>query len=205
MVDPLSLKRPPFRQTHIETTSSQGMIPTSDNTLLHRPPPLQPLNHKFNSSSQPSSVISTPQSQELPSKVSNLTHKNHFLQRKSISVSRNQGKTHAAPDEHDNKHLERFFKNEAIIKEGPKGDGFKCCSFGMCLPSFGKAKAVKARKGGTVMDHPVNDPVNVMSNTFSISFETFGFNSGVTQGTVVRENHEDDSISSYFELPSAMF
>nr|KYP50122.1 hypothetical protein KK1_028106 [Cajanus cajan] len=71
-----------------------------------------------------------------------------------------------------------------------------------CLPGFGfgKAKAVKPRKGGIQIDHSVN---HVMSSTFSL--ENFELNSGDTQekGIIIQENyHEDDSISSYFDLPS---
>lgn len=161
------------------------------------------------------SAISSSQSQEFPSKVSNLTHKNHLKQWKSMSLSNSKGKTHAAPDEFDlraseneNKKQQKFYKSEAIIKDGSKGnkrmedgDGFKCCSFGMCLPRFGKVKPIKTSKGETKMDCSMN----VMSSTFSISFENFETYSGVTQGRMVRENNnEDDSISSYFELPSNM-
>lgn len=102
------------------------------------------------------------------------------------------------------------FETTTSPPQGPKGskrmeegDGFKCCPLiGMCLPGFiGKVKPVKARRGGTEMDqYSVNN--FVMSSTFSL--EIFELNSGVAQGRIVRENNEDDSISSYFELPSNM-
>ncbi|CAL5184434.1 unnamed protein product [Lathyrus oleraceus] len=174
-----------------------------ENTSFHPPPQLQLSNHKVSSSSQ---------SVELPSKVNNLTHKNHHKQWKSMSLSNGKGKTHATPDEfdlrpseHENKKQQSFHKNEAIVKDVQKGskkmkggDGLKCCAFGMCLPGFGKAKAIKTRKSETKVDCSVN----VMSSTFSFSFETFDINA---QGRIVRENNnEDDSISSYFELPETM-
>jgi len=173
----------------------------------HPPPQIQPSHHKFSSSIIHNSAISSSESQELPSKVSNLTHKNLHNQWKSMSFSSSKGKTHALSDEfdlrpreNDNTKQQSFFNSEAIIKDGPKnGDGFKCCAFRMCLPAFGKVKPIKPRKSETKMDCSMN----VMSSTFSFSFETFDINA---QGRIVRENennNEDDSISSYFELPSA--
>lgn len=122
------------------------------------------------------------------------------------------GKTHATTDELDlrtgengNRKQQIFYKKETIIKEVPKrskkmegGDGLKCCAFGMCLPGFGKVKPIKARKSETKVDYSVN----VMSSTFSISFENFDTDA---QGRIVRENNSEDySISSYFELPAAV-
>jgi len=178
-----------------------------ENTSFHPPPQIQPSHHKFSSSIIQNSAISSSQNQELPSKVSNLTNKNHHKQWKSMSISCSKGKTHALsnefdlrPSENDNTKQQSFFNSEAIVKDGPKdGDGFKCCAFRMCLPGFGKVKPIKPRKSETKMDCSMN----VMSSTFSFSFETFDINA---QGRIVRENennNEDDSISSYFELPSA--
>ncbi|CAJ2637595.1 unnamed protein product [Trifolium pratense] len=174
-----------------------------ENTPFHPPSQLHPSNHKFSSSS------SSSQSVELPSKLSNLTHKNYHKQWKSMSLSNDNGKTHAVPDEfelrppgeNENRKQQRFNKNEAIIKGSKKmesGNTFKCCALRMCLPCFGKVKPIKTRKSETKVDYSVN----VMSSTFSFSFENFDINA---QGRIVRENNnEDDSMSSYFELPSTM-
>ena len=189
-------------------------IPASYDTTLHPPPPsLQPSKHKFLSSIQPSSANSSTQSLEPPSEVSNLNHKNQHLQiRKSMSLSSSQGRTHAViPDEfdlklsaleHDNMHQVRFFKTQANIKDGPNDGLFKWSALCMCLPGFGKSKAkpVKERKGENEMDHSVS---HVMSSTFS--FEKFEHDSGVTQDIITHDNHGDESISSYFELPSQVF
>ncbi|OIV92052.1 hypothetical protein TanjilG_15043 [Lupinus angustifolius] len=157
-----------------------------------------------------------------PIKDSNLIYKNHHLQHSTLSLSRSQGRRTKATldefdlmnvsssvekDEHeyDNKHQGSFSKTQAIIKDGrnPKGsgkgkydkDGFKCMALCMYLPGFGHSgkKQVKARKGETkIMDHHV-DPI--MSSTFS--FENFDHHSGIA----ANEKNEDESISSYFELP----
>ncbi|KAF1881517.1 hypothetical protein Lal_00021496 [Lupinus albus] len=154
-----------------------------------------------------------------PTKDSNLTYKNHHLQRSSMSLSRSQGRrTHETLDEfdfmnvsssveqgeHDNKHQRNFSKTQAIIKDGPnpkgssKGkydrDGFKCMALCMYLPGFGHSgkKQVKARKTETKIMHHHVDPI--MSST--LSFENFDHISGITN-----EKNEDESISSYFELP----
>lgn len=167
---------------------------------------LQPSKQRFLSPTLPGSATSMSQSLELPpSKASDLALKNQHMQKRSISLlTSNQGKTHAIPDEFDlrlseqsnNRQNENFSKTEEFIKEGSKGGkrmedgGFKCC-----FPGFGKAKQVKARKirGNIEMDHSVYP---VVSSAFS-----FEFNSGVTtQG----RNNEDESLSSYFELPSTM-
>ncbi|KEH37329.1 hypothetical protein MTR_2g437620 [Medicago truncatula] len=174
-----------------------------ENTYLHPPPQLHPSNQKNPSSSQ---------SVELPRKVGNLNHKKHLKQCKTMSLSKGKGKTHAVPDEFDlrsienaNRKQQSIYKNEdTIIKEVvaksskrmDSGHGFKCHSFGMCFPGFGKVKPIKTRKIETKVDYSMN----VMSSTFSISFENFDINA---QGRIVRENNnEDNSISSYFELPS---
>ncbi|CAL0309624.1 unnamed protein product [Lupinus luteus] len=156
-----------------------------------------------------------------PIKDSNLTYKNNHLQHSTMSLSRSQGRrTQETLDEfdlmnvsssveqgehgHDNKHQGRFSKTHGIIKDGPnhkgsgKGkcdkDGFKCMALCVYLPGFGHSgkKQVKARKGETkIMDHHVNP---IMSSTFS--FENFDHNSAIAN-----EKNEDESISSYFELP----
>ncbi|KAK2395135.1 hypothetical protein QL285_056897 [Trifolium repens] len=175
-----------------------------ENTPLHPPPQLHPSHHKFSSSSQ---------SVELPSKVGNLTHKNYHKKWPSMSLSNNKGKTHAvsddfdlrSPNENENRKPQNFYKNEAITNVVPKssekmesGDAFKCYPLRMCLPCFGKVKPIQTRKSETKVDYSVN----VMSSKFSFSFENFDINA---QGRIVRENNnEDDSISSYFELPSTM-
>ncbi|KAK2448898.1 hypothetical protein P8452_12912 [Trifolium repens] len=175
-----------------------------ETTPFHPPPQLHPSHHKFSSSSQ---------SVELPNKVGNLTHKNYHKKWTSMSLSNNKGKTHAVLDEFDlrpssgneNKKQHSFYKSEAIAKEVPKsnkkmesGITFKCCAHRMCLPCFGKVKPIKTRKSEIKVDYSVN----VTSSTFSFSFENFDINA---QGRIVRENNnEDDSISSYFELPSNM-
>lgn len=135
-------------------------------------------------------------SQKSASKVSNSTQKTHHnLKRRSMLLLCGKGKTHAIPDEFDFKMNEYDNRNqERVSKEGSN----KCCAFGIFLPGFGKAKTVKVRKEVAIMD----PSMNVMSSTFSLSFENFELNSRVMQGRMVRENHEDDSISSYFELPS---
>lgn len=162
------------------------------------------------------------------SKDSKLTYKNQHQQDRSMSLSRSSEgrRTHATPDEfdlmrlstveqHEHEHNKRpqrsYSKPEVIIKDCPKGsgkgkddddDGFKCSAFCMCMPGFGnKAKkaVVKARKRETKMDHHPVDPM-MMSSTFS--FEIFERNSGIAN----ENNKEDESISSYFELPlSQMF
>ncbi|RDX89694.1 hypothetical protein CR513_28552, partial [Mucuna pruriens] len=112
---------------------------------------------------------------------------------------------HAVELKHEKGHQGSFSKSEAIIKDSGKrveNEGFKGSALCMCLPGFGfgKAKTVKARKGGIKMDHSVN---HVMSSTFSL--ENFELDSGVAQGRgiIIQENnHEDDSFSSYFDLPS---
>ncbi|KAK7289977.1 hypothetical protein RIF29_04053 [Crotalaria pallida] len=156
-----------------------------------------------------------------PSKDSNLTYKNqHQQQRRSMSLSRSHGRrTHAAtPDEfdlmkvsseehdhdhdHENMHHGSFFKAEAIIKDGtPKGSGKgKKDALCMCLPCFGKKakKQVKARKEKTkIMDHHHHHyPVDSMIMSSTFSFENFERISGMAS-----EKNEDESISSYFELP----
>ncbi|TKY72642.1 hypothetical protein E2542_SST01385 [Spatholobus suberectus] len=128
--------------------------------------------------------------------------KNKHLQWMNMSLPSSQ---HAVELEHEKRHQGSFSKSEAIVKDSGKrmeDEGSKCGALCMCLPGFGfgKAKAVEARKGGIQMDHSVN---HVMSSTFSL--ENFELNSGVTQGKgiIIQENnHEDDSFSSYFDLPS---
>jgi len=83
-----------------------------------------------------------------------------------------------------------------------KNEGFKCSVLCMCLPcfGFGGTKEVKARTGVKKMDDSEN---HVMSSTFSL--EHFELNSGVAhgKGIIIQENnHEDESFSSYFDLPS---
>ncbi|KAL2340111.1 hypothetical protein Fmac_008051 [Flemingia macrophylla] len=120
-----------------------------------------------------------------------------------INMSLLPSSQHAVELKHENRHQGSFFKREALIKHsGKRMEDERSKTLCMCLPGFGfgKSKAVKARKGGIQMDHSVN---HVMSSTFSL--EDFEHSSGVTQGKgiIVQENdHDDDSISSYFDLPS---
>ncbi|KAK7303825.1 hypothetical protein RJT34_14742 [Clitoria ternatea] len=148
-------------------------------------------------------------------KETHIDQKDRHVQWRSMSVSSSQGRTHATPDEydlrlcpveaeHENKHHQgKLSKTGANFKDSGKGmndDGFKFGSLCMCLPGFGKAKAVKARKRGIQIDHSMNHPV--VSSTFSL--ESFELDSKGAQGITVQENNEDNSISSYFELPSIM-
>ncbi|KAK7329399.1 hypothetical protein VNO77_23566 [Canavalia gladiata] len=149
---------------------------------------LQKPKNKFLSSISPISANSSPQSLESPSKVSNLTHKKQHLQWRSMSLSKKQGTTtHQVEQEHENRHQGSFSKDS----------GKKVNALCMCVPGFGKPKPVKARKGGIQMMDPV------MSSTFSL--ENFELKPGITQGkgiTVQENDYEDNSISSYFDLPS---
>ncbi|KAG4946367.1 hypothetical protein HKD37_15G042733 [Glycine soja] len=126
--------------------------------------------------------------------------KNEHLQWMNMSLQSSQ---HEVELQHQNRHQGSFSKSEATIKDSGKrmeDEGSKCGTLCMCLPcfGFGKTKPVKARKGGIKVDHSMN---HVMSSTFSL--ENFELNSTQAKGIVIQENnHEDDSFSSYFDLPS---
>ncbi|OIV89264.1 hypothetical protein TanjilG_23888 [Lupinus angustifolius] len=114
----------------------------------------------------------------------------------NVSSSVEQGE-----HEHDNKHQGIFSKTEVIIKYGPLHVLMMMDSNARpfaCVCQVLVIKQIKARKvENKVMDHHV-DPMT-MSSTFS--FENFKHNSGIAN-----EKNEDESISSYFELPiSHMF
>ncbi|CAJ1975968.1 unnamed protein product [Sphenostylis stenocarpa] len=112
---------------------------------------------------------------------------------------------HAMELDHEKGLQGSFSKSEAMTKgsgKRMKDEGSKCSALCLCLPGFGfgKAKTDKARKGGNKMDYSEN---HVMSSTFSL--ERFELHSGVAhgKGIIIQENnHEDDSFSSYFDLPS---
>nr|KYP67858.1 hypothetical protein KK1_024213 [Cajanus cajan] len=82
------------------------------------------------------------------------------------------------------------------LQEIPKSDrakeeGFKCGALCMYLPGFGKTKPIKERKEETEM-HAVKP---VLSEPDSLEkFERR-----------IHENEGDNSISSYFDLPSEFF
>jgi len=122
------------------------------------------------------------------------SEKNENLQWMNMSLPSSQ---------HEKGHQGSLSKGEAITKDSEKrmkNEGSKCSALCMCLPcfGFGKAKAVKARNNK--MDHSVN---HVISSTFSL--EHFELSSGVAhgKGIIIQENnHEDESFSSYFDLPS---
>ncbi|KAK7412962.1 hypothetical protein VNO78_04752 [Psophocarpus tetragonolobus] len=126
--------------------------------------------------------------------------KNKHFQQTHKSMPNSQ---RAVEMEHENRQQAKFSKSEATIKDSGKrmeDEGSKCSTICICFPCFGKSKGVKARKGGIQMDHSVN---HVISSTFSL--ENIEHNSGVTQGKRIimqENNHEDDSFSSYFDLPS---
>jgi len=128
------------------------------------------------------------------------SEKNENLQWMNMSLPSSQ---HAVELEHEKGHQGSFSKSEAITKDSEKrmkNEGSKCSALCMCLPGFGfgKAKAVKARNNK--MDHSVN---HVISSTFSL--EQFELSSGVAdgKGIIIQENnHEYESFSSYFDLPS---
>ncbi|KAG5132851.1 hypothetical protein JHK82_024039 [Glycine max] len=126
--------------------------------------------------------------------------KNEHLQWMNMSLPSSQ---HAVEREHENRHQGSFSKSGTLIKDSGKrmqDEGSKCNALCMCFPcfGFGKAKPVNARKGGIKMDHSVN---HVMPSTFSL--ENFKLNSTQGEGIVIQENNrEDDSFSSYFDLPS---
>ncbi|WVZ23641.1 hypothetical protein V8G54_002185 [Vigna mungo] len=91
------------------------------------------------------------------------------------------------------------------LQEIPKSDevteeGFKCSALCMPLPGFGKTKPVKARKRETQM-HTVNPVLSLSKPT---SLEKFERSCLVSQ-VRVHENEGDNSISSYFDLPSELF
>jgi len=124
------------------------------------------------------------------------SEKNENLQWMNMSHSQ-----HAMELEYEKGHQGSFSKSEAITKDSGKrmkNEGSKCSALCMCLPGFGFGKAKKARNNKR--DHSVN---HVMSSTFSL--EHFELNSGVAhgKGIIIQENsHEDESFSSYFDLPS---
>ncbi|QCD84839.1 hypothetical protein DEO72_LG2g5197 [Vigna unguiculata] len=91
------------------------------------------------------------------------------------------------------------------LQEIPKSykvreEGFKCSALCMPLPGFGKTKPVKARKEETQM-HAVNP---VLSLSKPSSLEKFERSCLVSQARM-HENEGDNSISSYFDLPSELF
>ncbi|CAJ1937805.1 unnamed protein product [Sphenostylis stenocarpa] len=95
--------------------------------------------------------------------------------------------------------------NNYKLQEIPKSDrvkeeGFKCSALCMPLPGFGKTKPVKARKEETQM-HAVN---SMVSSSKPNSWQNFERSSLVSQARI-HETEEDNSISSYFDLPSELF
>ncbi|KAK7399375.1 hypothetical protein VNO78_10557 [Psophocarpus tetragonolobus] len=88
------------------------------------------------------------------------------------------------------------------LQEIPKSDrgkdeGFKCSALCMHLPGFGKTKPVKARK--EEIQNAVN-PVSSKPNS-SVKIE----HSSLVSQARIHENEGDNSISSYFDLPSELF
>ncbi|BAT80233.1 hypothetical protein LR48_Vigan468s005500 [Vigna angularis] len=123
-------------------------------------------------------------------------HKDMHVEKNENLQWMNMSQRHAMELERVKGHQESFSKSEERNK------GSKCSVLCMCLPcfGFGRANAVKARKGVNKMNDPVN---HVMSSTFSL--EHFELDSGVAhgKGIIIQENnHEDESFSSYFDLPS---
>ncbi|WVZ19903.1 hypothetical protein V8G54_007225 [Vigna mungo] len=138
-----------------------------------------------------------------------MMEKSNMRLQKDMHVEKNenlQWMNMSQKHEREKGHQGSFSKSEAINKDSEKRmkneEGSKCSVLCMYLPcfGFGRSKAVKARRGVNKMNDSVN---HVISSTFSL--EHFELDSGVAhgKGIIIQENnHEDESFSSYFDLPS---
>ncbi|KAI9126567.1 hypothetical protein K1719_002163 [Acacia pycnantha] len=190
------------------------------------PPPLKPPKSKFLSISQPNSAASSPRFASILSKMKSKVESlesppcpaQSYLHK---SKSCGEGRTHPPSDEfdlwsvikHDSTNIHHYdlgsFTKPEAVKESPTrrssknmdpapaGKGFKCgCLY---IPGFGKAKPVRPKKEES------HD--GVMSRT--VSLEKFECGSWAPSpraiNPVVMDQVEgNDSVSSYFDLPSEL-
>ena len=107
------------------------------------------------------------------------------------------------PSSSEVRNISYNYKLQEIIPKTDrvKEEGFKCSAlFCMHLPGFGKTKPVKERKAETQMHASVN-PVLSKPNSSSQKFER----SSLLSQARIHENEGDNSVSSYFDLPSELF
>ncbi|KAL2342913.1 hypothetical protein Fmac_004198 [Flemingia macrophylla] len=128
-----------------------------------------------------------------------ITYPNSTTSSPRLNLSKKKVKIKSLESSSKVKNVTYNYKLQEIPKsDRAKAERFKCSSLCMYLPWFGKTKPVKERKEETQMRavYPVLSEPD--------SLENFEPSSVVTRARI-QENEVDNSISSYFDLPSELF